>query len=65
MKRMSKRTRIIFAIGCLLATTTPALRLMFPVMPDFFMGFARGIGLGMLIWVLIKQKRTNSVCNTQ
>ena len=65
MKRMSKYTRIIFAIGCLLATTTPALRLTFPVMPDFFMGFAQGIGLGMLIWVLIKQKRTNSVCNTQ
>lgn len=65
MKKMSKRTKIIFAIGCLLATTTPALHLMYPAMPDFFMGFVQGIGLGMLIWMLIKQKRSTSACNAK
>lgn len=65
MKKMPKRLRILFAIGCLLATGTPVLRFMFPAMPDFLMGFCQGIGLGMLIWVLIKQKRANKVCNIQ
>lgn len=65
MKKMPKRLRILFAMGCLLATCTPLLRFMFPAMPDFLMGFCQGIGLGMLIWVLIKQKRANSACTAQ
>jgi len=64
MKRMPKRLRIMFAIGCLLATSTPALHLLFPAMPDFLMGFGEGIGLGILIWVLIKQKKGNTACAT-
>ena len=52
----------MFAIGCLLATSTPALHLLFPAMPDFLLGFSEGIGLGMLIWVLIKQKKGNTAC---
>ena len=64
MKRMPKRLRIMFVIGCLLATSTPALHLLFPAMPDFLMGFSEGIGLGMLIWVLIKQKKGNTACAT-
>lgn len=63
MKRMSKPLRIMFAIGCLLATTTPLLRIEFPSMPDFLSGALTGIGLGLLIMVLIKQRKLQKVAS--
>jgi len=64
ISKMPPRMRILFSIGILLSTSIPFIHVQFPGIPDFLIGSLSGIGLGLMIAVMIKQKRKKRVCSS-
>ena len=63
--QLPRRQRLLLSIGCLLATSSAFIHLQFPAVPDFFIGLASGTGLGMIVGVLIWQKKKQRMCSRE
>jgi hypothetical protein len=57
MKKQDGTTRILLGIGLLLNSTAALVKDYLPV-PDFFRGFMAGLGLGLMIFGLIRMRNS-------
>ena len=63
-KKMSKSISRLFSVGILFVTVPNLFRGEFAI-PDFFRGFFLGIGLGLMITGIIRQKRQAALVDEQ
>jgi hypothetical protein len=58
MKNMNRKNRILLCIGLILTTSNTLMR-DYITLPDFARGALSGLGLGLMIWALVNQRRVN------
>lgn len=57
MKKQDGTTRILLIVGLLFSSTAGLVKDYIPV-PDFFRGFMAGLGLGLMIFGLIRMRNS-------
>jgi len=64
-RKLPRRVQILLSTGSVLTSSTFFLHTEFPAMPDFLLGAAQGIGIGIMLSGFIALKRSGrGLCST-
>ena len=61
-KKISRATQILLSLGVVFTSGTLLFHSAFPMMPDFIRGALEGLGMGLIIVGLVKQRKEGRAC---